>query len=79
MSLEKPTYENLEFMLTDLKKRIRIVNEALIDPADFRLEDYDDIREVYEMVVNRPQLTMMQMEGVLAELGELRKRRQQTK
>ena len=75
MKLEEATHENLEFILTDLKKRLKLVNDSLIDPKDFRLDDYDEVRDIYEMVIKRPQLTMMQMEGVLAELGELRKRK----
>lgn len=75
MNLEEATFENMEFMLTDLKKRFKTVNDSLIDPKDFRLHDYAEVRDIYEMVVKRPQLTMMQMEGVLAELGELRKRK----
>lgn len=75
MDLTQPSDENLAFMLTDLKKRLKIVNESLIDPADFRLDDYEELYAIYEMVTKRQQLTMMQMEGVLAELGELRRRK----
>lgn len=75
MNLEDVTHENLEFMLNDLKKRLKIVNESLIDPDDFRLDDYDEVRDIYEMVAKRPQLTTMQLEGVLSELGDLRKRK----
>lgn len=75
MNLKEATYENMAFMLNDLKKRLRMVNVSLIDPEDFRLDDYAEVRDIYEMVVRRPQLTTMQLEGVLTELGELRKRK----
>ena len=40
LDLTQPNNENLAFILTDLKKKLKIVNESLIDPADFRLDDY---------------------------------------
>lgn len=75
MNLTKPSNENLEFILTDLKARLNIANTSLIKPDDFRLDDYGEVLDIYEMVTKRPQLSMMQIEGVLAELGELRKRK----
>lgn len=75
MDLSVVNRDNLEFMLTDLKKRLKIVNASLIDSDDFSLEAYDGIRDIYELVRKRSQLTTMEIEGILSELGELRRRK----
>lgn len=75
MDLSVVNRDNMEFMLADLKKRLKIVNASLIDSDDFSLEAYDGIRDIYELVRKRSQLTTMEIEGILSELGELRRRK----
>lgn len=75
MNLQEATSENMAFMITDLKKRLKTVNDSLINPDDFRLEDYAEIRDIYELVAKRESLSMMEIEGILTELGELRGRK----
>lgn len=75
MDLSAVNRDNLDFMLADLKKRLKIVNASLIDSDDFSLEAYDGIRDIYELVRKRSQLTTMEIEGILSELGELRRRK----
>lgn len=65
----------MAFMITDLKKRLKTVNDSLINPDDFRLEDYAELRDIYELVAKRESLSMMEIEGILTELRELRGRK----
>ncbi|WP_054948894.1 DUF1128 domain-containing protein [Numidum massiliense] len=75
MNLQEATSENMAFMITDLKKRLKTVNDSLINPDDFRLEDYAELRDIYELVAKRESLSMMEIEGILTELRELRGRK----
>ncbi|SMO73031.1 DUF1128 domain-containing protein [Melghirimyces algeriensis] len=75
MNLNEPTRENLNFLLQEIKNRLNLVNASAIQPEDYSLEDYDEVRDLYEMMKKKQgKLTMMELEGILEELGELRKR-----
>ena len=65
--------ENVAHIVDEIKSRLNLVNEALIDPDDFELEKYDELLDLYRMIRKKGTLTPMEMEGILAELGELRK------
>lgn len=73
MDLETPSKENVAHIVDEIKSRLNLVNEALIDPDDFELEKYDELLDLYHMIRKKGTLTPMEMEGILAELGELRK------
>ncbi|MDR6225948.1 DUF1128 domain-containing protein [Desmospora profundinema] len=76
MDLNNPSKENLVYMIDAIKNHLKLVNAGLIDPEDYRLDDYEEVKDLYEMVERKKgNLTMMELDGVLAELGELRKPR----
>ncbi|PTX60260.1 uncharacterized protein YfkK (UPF0435 family) [Melghirimyces profundicolus] len=73
MNLEQPNRENLVFMIDAIKNRLNLVNASMIRPEDFSLEKYGDIRDLYNMMEKKKgNLTMMELEGILQELSELR-------
>lgn len=73
MDLETPSKENVVYIVDEIKSRLNLVNTAIIDPDDFELEKYDELLDLYRMIRKKGTLTPMELEGVLAELGELRK------
>jgi uncharacterized protein YfkK (UPF0435 family) len=74
MSLEKANPANLAQIVNEIKASLKVVNAAIIAPADFRLSDYEDLYEIYQMIQKKAgRLTMMEVEGVLDELGAMRK------
>jgi uncharacterized protein YfkK (UPF0435 family) len=74
MSLEKASPANLAQIVNEIKSSLKVVNAAIIAPADFRLSDYEDLYEIYQMIQKKAgRLTMMEVEGVLDELGTMRK------
>jgi uncharacterized protein YfkK (UPF0435 family) len=76
MNLETPCKENLVYLINEIKSRLKLVNTALIDPQEYRLEDYAEILALYQMIRRKnDRLTMMEIEGVLEELGQLRRPR----
>ncbi len=73
MNLEAPTIENLTYLIESIKSQLKVANTSIIEVNDFRLEDYDEIREIYELIDKRKgQLTMMEIDEILAEIGRLR-------
>lgn len=74
MNLENPTRENLDYMINELKVHLKLVNTSIIDPEEYHMENYEKVYDIYTMV-NKKQgrLSMMELEGVLQELGSIRK------
>ncbi len=73
MNLETPTIENLTYLVESIKSQLKVANASIIEVNDFRLEDYDEIREIFQLIDKRKgQLTMMEIDEILAEIGRLR-------
>ncbi|MFC4076352.1 DUF1128 domain-containing protein [Salinithrix halophila] len=73
MNLENPSRENLDFMINGIKTHLKLVNAGLIKPEDYSLDAYDEVLDLYRMVEKKQgNLTMMELEGILEELRELK-------
>lgn len=73
MNLEQPTVENLKVMLDELADRLKVANRSLLDPEDYDLEKYDDIKFMYDMVVQKGQLSASETQAFIDELRSVRK------
>nr|WP_224749676.1 DUF1128 family protein [Polycladospora coralii] len=73
VNLEQATTENLHYLVNEIKKSLKLVNSAIISEDDFQLQNYEDLRDIYHMIQKKEsRLTMMEIEGVLEELRELK-------
>lgn len=74
MNLNEATRENLNWMIESIKNHLNLVNASVVRPEDYSLEVYDDIRDLFEMTEKKKgHFTMLELEGILEELGDLRK------
>lgn len=73
MNLEQPSEVNLKFMLDELADRLRVANRSLLDYEDYDLEKYDDIKFMYDMVVQKGQLSPSETQAFIDELRAVRK------
>lgn len=72
MDLAERTQENIDLMLTDIKNKLQLVNPDIIRAENYSTDQYDDIRDIYELVMSKSTVTVNEIEAVLAELGSLR-------
>lgn len=73
LNLNSPTQENLTWIINQIKNHLKVVNAALITPEDFSLDQYPDLLEIYQLIEKKQgRLSMMEIEGILEELSELR-------
>lgn len=73
MSLQQPSSENLTQLIESIKAQLNMVNTAVIQPADYSVDDYDEIYSLYQFVMKKKgNLTMMEIEGILEELRSLK-------
>lgn len=73
MNLENPSNENLEIMLNELADRLKVANRELLNHEDYDLEKYDEIKFMYDMVVQKGYLSASETQAFIDELRSVRK------
>ena len=73
MDLSKQSDENVNFMIEAIKSKLRMVNVDAMKAEDFNASQYEDLRELYEMVESRNSISPNEMQAIAQELGSLRK------
>jgi len=73
MDLSKPTPENVNFMIEEIKEKLRMVNVDAMKADSFNTDKYDDLHFMYKMVMKREHISSNELEAIAAELGSLRK------
>ncbi|MFC4711283.1 DUF1128 domain-containing protein [Planococcus dechangensis] len=73
MDLSKQSPENVDFMIEEIKTKLRMVNVDAMKAEHFNTSEYEDLREIYEMVKNRNNFSPNEMQAIASELGSLRK------
>ncbi|TWT03004.1 DUF1128 domain-containing protein [Planococcus sp. CPCC 101016] len=73
MDLSKPSPENVSYMIEEIKSKLRMVNVDAMKAEHFNASQYEDLRELYEMVANRDKFSTSEMQAIATELGSLRK------
>lgn len=73
MDLSKQSPENVDYMIEEIKTKLRMVNVDAMKAEHFNTSEYEDLREIYEMVKNRDNFSPNEMQAIASELGSLRK------
>ncbi|ASR45965.1 MULTISPECIES: DUF1128 domain-containing protein [Paenibacillus] len=73
MDLSVPSHANIEYMIEGIKTKLRMASGAAMQASAFSLEQYEDIHDVYDMVISKPNLSISEVEAIVSELGRLRK------
>ncbi|MGJ9458828.1 DUF1128 domain-containing protein [Oceanobacillus sp. CF4.6] len=73
MNLEIANEENLKILLDELADRLNVVNRSIMDPEDYNLNKYEDLKFMYDMVVQKGQLSASETQAFITELASIRK------
>ncbi|MHA6480605.1 DUF1128 domain-containing protein [Paenibacillus sp. strain BS8-2] len=71
--LQVPTQENLEFMIETIKTKLRMASGAAMQASSFSLDLYEDIKDIYDLIVSKDKFSISEVEALVSELGKLRK------
>lgn len=71
--LTKQTPENIEFMINGIQEKLQMINSSAMKPSHFSNESYEDLHELYEMVISKERFSPSEMQAIVEELGNLRK------
>lgn len=73
MDLSTQSNENVNYMIEEIKTKLRMVNVDAMKAEHFNASQYEDLKELYEMVASRENITPNEMQAIARELGNLRK------
>lgn len=73
MNLEHNTLANTEFMMEEIKKKLRMATGGALKATQLNDEQYEDLKDIYEMVAGKEQFSISEIEAITTELGRLRK------
>ncbi|GAK07491.1 MULTISPECIES: DUF1128 domain-containing protein [Geomicrobium] len=71
-NLDHATHENLTYMFEKLQERLKVVNRVVLDPEYYSLNQYEDIKDVYDYVVSHPNLSVREIDALVSELGAIK-------
>lgn len=73
VNLSQKSVENVEFMIEKIKEKLRVLNLGAIKPSHFDEDMYEELKEIYEMVMKKNAFSPSEMQAIVEELGSLRK------
>lgn len=73
MNLEQHTEDNIVYMIEAVKAKLKMASAAAMQASNFKIEQYEDIRDIYEVVQSKNNFSISEMEALVSELGKLRK------
>ncbi|MBS4179220.1 DUF1128 domain-containing protein [Lederbergia citrea] len=73
MDLSINTRENIEFMMNQIISKLRMVNIGAINPESVNSEMYEDLHDIYKLVMKKETFSPNEMQAIVEELGRLRK------
>lgn len=73
MNLDKPSQENLKYILEQLGEKLGVANRILLDEKDYDLNRYDDLKFLYDHVVKSGSLSPQETHAFIDELRTVRK------
>ncbi|NOU93007.1 DUF1128 family protein [Paenibacillus sp. LMG 31456] len=73
MNLSENTLVNTEFMMEEIKTKLRMATGAALKATQLNDEQYVDLKDIYEIVASKSQFSISEIEAITKELGRLRK------
>jgi uncharacterized protein YfkK (UPF0435 family) len=74
VNLSQKSPENVEFMIEKIKEKLKVLNFGAIKPTHFDEDMYEELKEIYELVMKKNNFSPSEMQALAEELGSLRKK-----
>ncbi|UAC49922.1 DUF1128 domain-containing protein [Bacillus aquiflavi] len=74
MDLTKKTADNIEYMIEKNKNKLKILNLGAVKPSHFDEEMYEELKEIFDLVMKKTSFSPNEMQAIAEELGSLRKK-----
>ncbi|MDU9349612.1 DUF1128 family protein [Staphylococcus ureilyticus] len=65
--------KNNEEMIEEIRDRLNLVNQSLINPEKYKSADAQEVKEVYDYVTSKASFTPSETSAIADALGQIRK------
>ncbi|WP_435922428.1 DUF1128 domain-containing protein [Paenibacillus sp. DYY-L-2] len=72
MDLTVKSQENVEYMIEAIKTKLKMATGAAMNASAFHVDRYEDILDIYDLVMSKERLSISEVEALAQELGKLR-------
>lgn len=72
MDLSQPSQANMEYMIEAIKTKLRMAAGSAMQASSFDAGKYEDLKDIYDMVVSKDRFSISEVEAIVSELGKLR-------
>ncbi|HDU6553873.1 TPA: DUF1128 domain-containing protein [Listeria monocytogenes] len=73
MNLETPSQENLNFMLTEITTKLKMVNVGVFENLELDSVDYNALIDIYQLIKRKSNFSPREMQSFAEELRRIRK------
>ncbi|GIQ71030.1 DUF1128 domain-containing protein [Xylanibacillus composti] len=73
MDITQKSDAAVQYMVEEIKKKLKMATGAAIKPTHFNEDHYEDIRDIYDMVHAKDSYSISEMEAIVNELGRLKR------
>jgi uncharacterized protein YfkK (UPF0435 family) len=73
VDLSQKSVENVEYMIEKIKEKLKVLNFGAIKPSHFDEEMYEELKDIYDLVMKKPTFSPNEMQAIVEELGSLKK------
>ncbi|EAF7004483.1 DUF1128 domain-containing protein [Listeria monocytogenes] len=73
MNLETPSQENLNFMLTEITTKLKMVNVGVFENMELDSVDYNALIDIYQLIKRKSNFSPREMQLFAEELRRIRK------
>lgn len=72
MNLSVKSQENIEYMLEVILEKLNLINMDALKSSDINEERYEELVDIYELVMRRDSFSPAEIQAIAEELGNLR-------
>ncbi|EKZ1213552.1 DUF1128 domain-containing protein [Listeria monocytogenes] len=73
MNLETPSQENLNFILTEITTKLKMVNVGVFENLELDSVDYNALIDIYQLIKRKSNFSPREMQLFAEELRRIRK------
>lgn len=70
---QEQSQQQVEMMIEAIKERLKMATAQAMQASAFSIEQYEDIKDIYELVMSKSNYSISEMEAIVSELGKLRR------
>lgn len=73
MNLSEANQSNLAYLLEKIGQKLDVANTSLLDPEDYNINKYQELKWLYDYVIDKSVISISEKEAFIEELAVIRK------